>query len=132
MEIAWRNNEHGFTLIEFLVAVVIISVGLLGLLQTLTYSIEHNMNTQLREEAFRLADERMATEKSRSFDMISTSTKSENIRVGVANGFKNYSVVKSGLGVTDFTKTIQVRVGWGYKGKRYSHTISSLISDTVH
>ncbi len=70
MEIACLNNGDGFTLVEFLVAIVILSVGLLGLLQALNYSIGHSMSTRLRDEAIMLADERMASEKSRTFDSI--------------------------------------------------------------
>ena len=132
MEIACKNNVDGFTLIELLVAMVILSVGLLGLLQTIIYSIDYNMNTQLRNEAVMLADERMASEKSKSFDSIVTSTENQTIKVGVANAFKNYSVIKSAVDVTDNTKNVQVRVSWRYKGTPYDHSISSLIAKTAH
>jgi type IV pilus assembly protein PilV len=132
MEIACKNNEDGFTLIEFLVALVILSVGLLGLLQTLNYSIDHNMNTQLRKEAIMLADERMASEKSKSFGSILTSTETQTIKVNVANAEKDYSVVKSAVDVTGYTKNVQVLVSWSYKGKAYSHIISSLVAETAH
>lgn len=132
MEHANLKNSNGFTLVEFLVAIVILSVGLLGLLQTINYSIDHNMNTQLRNEAIRLADERMATEKSKGYDAIPATTEKQIVKVGVANSFKNYSVVKSALEVTDYTKNVQVRVGWRYKGTAYNHIISSLVAKTVH
>jgi len=132
MEHAKLSRINGFTLVEFLVSIVILSVGLLGLLQAINYSIGHSMNTRLRDEAVMLADERMATEKSKKFDAIQTTTESQVVKLAVANGFKNYSVVKSAIDVTGNTKTVQVRVGWRYKGRLYSHVISSLVAKTVH
>jgi type IV pilus assembly protein PilV len=116
------------------VSIVILSVGMLGLLQSVNYSIDHNMNTQLRDEAVRLADERMTTEKSRVFDAISTTTKSEQVKVNVNNAFKNYSVVKSAtnLSGSSNTKIVQIDVVWKYKKARYSHIISSLVSKSIH
>jgi len=128
------NRACGFTLIELLVSLVILSVGLLGLLQAVNYSIVHNMTTQLRDEAVRLADERMTTEKSRVFDAISTTTKNEQVTVKVVNAFKNYSVVKnaSTLSGSSNTKIVQIDVVWRFKGDRYSHTVSSLVSKSTH
>ena len=126
-----RANEKGFTLIEFLVAIVIIAVGLLGLLQTVNFSIDRNMTTLLRDEAVRLADERMMREKSKVFTAISTNTVTENVAVNVANAFKNYSVAKTTSEVTSNTKNIQIDVTWRYKGQNYGHTMSSLVSKTI-
>jgi type IV pilus assembly protein PilV len=137
MEFVSRNNVSGFTLIEFLVAIVILMVGLMGLLQAVNYTISHTMTTQLRDEAVRVADEKMAMEKSSVFDAIATgsSAKTEGIvRVNVMNAFKNYSVVREAdfLSGSANTKAIQVEVVWRYKGVRYSHVISSLVSKSVH
>ena len=70
-----NTNNQGFTLIEFLVAIVILMVGLLGLLQTVNYAIVNNTTNQLRQEALLLADERMNLEKSKKFTAISTHTR---------------------------------------------------------
>lgn len=127
-----RLNNNGFTLIEFLVAIVILSVGLLGLLQTVNYSIDNNMTTLLRDEALRVADERLVTEKSRVFDAISTNTRNENVSVKVVNAFKNYSIAKTTSSVSNNTKSIRIDVTWKYKGSRYAHVISSLITKNIN
>jgi len=122
------NKNNGFTLLELLVSLVILSVGMLGLLQAVTSAINHNMGTQLRDEAVRLADERMAVEKSKVFDAISTTTKLDNVPVTIVNGFKNYSVVKNASSISSSTKSVQLVVSWRYKGSRFEHVISSLVS----
>jgi len=126
-------NKNGFTLVEFLVAVLILTVGLLGLLQTVNYAISHNMTNQLRQEAIMLADERMNLQKSKPFALIST-TPAPYQRLDMAQrtinkGFHNYSVATNNADLTGQSKHIDIRVTWKYKGVNYNHSISSLVSD---
>lgn len=125
------SKSGGFTLLEFLVAILILSVGLLGMMQAVDNAINHNMTTQLRDEAIRLADERMALEKAKPFMAISTTTKRDNVRIMMVKGFKNYSVVKKGSGITVSTKNVQIDVFWRHKGTRFNHVISSLVSTST-
>lgn len=124
----FKKNNKGFTLIEFLVAIVIIMVGLLALLQSVNIAISHNLTTLFRNQAVMLADERMTLEKTKPFDCISTTTISSSMLLNVNNAFKNYSVVKIGSSMTTNTKSIEIDVVWKHKGTRYIHTISSLVS----
>jgi type IV pilus assembly protein PilV len=102
------------------------------LLQTVNFSIDNNMTTLLRDEALRVADERLVTEKSRVFDAISTNTRNENVSVKVVNAFKNYSIAKTTSSVSNNTKSIRIDVTWKYKGSRYAHVISSLITKNIN
>ncbi len=124
------KNGKGFTLIEFLVALVIITVGLLALLQSVNLSLAENLKTTFRNQAVMLADERMTLEKTKPFDSISTTTNWINVNLNAKNSFKNYSVetIGSSLTLTGNTKSIEIDVIWKYKGTRYVHSISSLVS----
>lgn len=125
---AFINNRNGFTLIENLVAMFILSVGLLGLLQAVNYSIHYNMDNQLRDDAVRLADERMAVEKSRTFDAIPVGASEQGVRLNVLNTFKNYSVVTTTTQPSYSVKNIEIDVYWSYKGQRRMHVISSVVA----
>lgn len=122
------NNRNGFTLIENLVAMFILSVGLLGLLQAVNYSIHYNMDNQLRDDAVRLADERMAVEKARTFDAIPVGASEQAVRLNVLNTFKNYSVVTTTTQPSYSVKNIEIDVYWSYKGQRRMHVISSVVA----
>ncbi len=122
------KNDNGFTMIEFLVAIVIIAVGLLALLQSVNLSLAENLKTVFRNQAVMLADERMTMEKTKPYDNISTSSGWSTIGLNTRNAFKNYSVEKIGTQLTTNTKSIEINVVWTYKGTRYIHTISSLVS----
>lgn len=129
MEPIVHSNNTGFTLLEVMVAMVIMMVGLLGLLQAVNMSLLHNMSNQLRNDAVQVADEQMALEMTKPFDLISTNTANvKSVPRVVYNATKNYAVTKTGLGVTSNTKSVALVVAWSYKGQAYSHSISSLIS----
>jgi type IV pilus assembly protein PilV len=129
MAMTVHTNKKGFTLVELLVAMVIMTVGLLGLLQTVIYAINFNMGNQLRQEAIMLADDRMNQEKIKTFDIISSPIVDRYPVQRVVNGaFRNYSYVKTNSDLTTRTKNIDIQVSWRYKGTRFSHSISSLVS----
>jgi len=122
------RNEQGFTLIEFLVSIVILMVGMLGLLQAVNVAIQQNMNTQLRNEATILADERMSLELGKTFDLVSTATISTvNVPRAVLKGFKNFSVVRSGTDLTN-SKQVNIAIVWKHRGVRNVHETSTIIS----
>ena len=127
------TRQEGFSLIEFLVALVILSVGLLGLLQAVNVSLNQNMGNHLRNEATVVADEALAMELAKGstqvgFDAISTSTSSLLVNRKLQSGFVNYSVVKTGSAVTANTKEVSVQVSWRYKSSRSLHRATSLIT----
>lgn len=127
------SDSRGFTLLEFLVALVILTFGILALLQSVNLAISHNMTNQLRHEGVMVADAVLATELSKGgtttgFDAISTTTSSFPVSRNVMNGFKNYSVTRVGSSVTTSTKQVNVLVTWRYKNDRFQHGASTLIS----
>lgn len=116
------RNKSGFTLVEFLVSLVILMVGLLGLLQTINFALQYNMSTQLRNEAASVGDARMSMELAKPFDLISTVTSSKPVSRQILNGFKNYSVTRSGQNMTN-SKQVTVEVRWRYKNQSFTHTV---------
>jgi type IV pilus assembly protein PilV len=121
-------NNRGFTLIEFMAAMIIMSIGLLGLMQTVNYALHHNLENEYRREATLIADEKMAREKTRPFAIISTVSSVSLEQRKIYNGFKNFSVARTGITVTNNTKQVEYEIRWRNKDKRFSHSIVSLLS----
>ena len=53
MRIAKLKNR-GFTLVEVMVAMLILFIGMMALLWALTAAVEHNLKNQMTDEAVRL------------------------------------------------------------------------------
>jgi len=129
MELPVKQDNNGFTLIEFLVSIVILMVGLLGLLQAVNISYSHNLQTQLRNEAVTVADSVMAGEVAKGYENASTSTSAIYVSRKILSGMKNYSVVRTGSSLQN-SKEITYEISWKYKGTRYTHNASGVISKT--
>lgn len=131
-------NNKGFTLIEFMIASMILMVGLLGMLQGINVAVDKSMDNVFRNEALLVADDMMMAKRAKSFASLSTTTvtpppawtsSGPRFTRGV---YKNYSVQqivsrKTGDDVKG-SKEVIINVSWNYKQRHNSHTISSVVS----
>jgi type IV pilus assembly protein PilV len=125
------GNEHGFTLVEFLVAIVILMVGLLGMLQAIDVAMDKNLENLFRNEAVSVADDRLMLKRAKSFASLSTTTSTPpKIAIGrkVRGIFNNYSVQEIVSQTTSLSKEIVINVSWKKRKKSYSHSISTVVS----
>ena len=113
-----RQGSRGFTLIEVLMAMLVMTVGLLGLLQSVNVAYEHNLRNKLREEAVLVAHEQM-----------------NGLRAGVA--FNPTTTVVRGIGGVDRkyfvnrvpkliggdSSRLTVAVRWSFKNLTTTHEI---------
>jgi type IV pilus assembly protein PilV len=136
-------NNKGFTLLEVLVAVVILTVGLLGLMQTVNYALNHNLTAQLRQEATLVADQVMSMEKARPYDDITAPDFDEDIvdfnalPTEVTNSTVNrlvnganrmFTIVQTVRSPTPQSKNIEITVSWIHKQTTYTHSLSSIVT----
>lgn len=136
---AQRDKYAGFTLIEFVVAVCILTIGILAMLQTVNFSIVQNSSNKMRNDSILIADQAMGTERARSFDKINSSSSLVGNKVGL--GYVNYSVVNSVTSLTGHSlasdqipgaKNLQVRVSWRDKQVRKTHSLTTTIIETAN
>lgn len=134
-------NKKGFTLLELLVSISILSVVFLALFTALYASIDHNMVNMLRQEGVTYGDEIMTQEMSKPFAAISTTSGSSIRAVGSSNtrqyaatrtialALKSYSATRTNVAASQNTTSVQINVRWKYKGVVYSHNVSSMITN---
>lgn len=115
-----RNNK-GFSLIEVMVAILIILVGLLGLLQAVNVAMEHNLKNQQREEVVRVAEDFMNGMRSQPFDATFVAVTSVTSRL--RNRTARYTVNRTVGVMPTGSKQYQVDVRWTYKGNTATHSI---------
>jgi|GEM_PF-6027814 len=135
MRVPVKNSKvTGFTLIEVMVAMLIMSVGIMALMQTLGYAITFNRGNKLRNDAVLLAGSAMEKQ-------LQLSTPFPNIttpRVPFALGYVNYSVVSTVNTFAVYTSpspktlmtssNININVSWREKAVRKYHSLSTIVT----
>ena len=145
------KNESGVSLVEVLIALVVLLLVFMGLLQAALLGIDHNMRNILRDEAVTVAAMRMEEARSMPFDDVVNDTADtevdddlaldscQNPPVNDANpypvkidrDFRNIQNFPFGTRRTVIdqdvdTKQIEVLVRWEYKQECYTHSATSL------
>lgn len=117
------HDRRGFTLVEVMVAMVIMLVGMLGLLQSVNLALEHNIRNQQRDEATRVAEDVMrgmrAAPFGTAFNLYTTIPSSQQ----QAN--RRFTVRRRVTAVSS-SERYQVDVRWAYKNYSASHSIVSV------
>jgi prepilin-type N-terminal cleavage/methylation domain-containing protein len=121
------KNKEGLTLIEVMIALVVLLLVFLALMQTALVSIDSNMINVLRDEAVNIAEERMNNARNAPFDTLASlpaAPVSRNIR-NVSNF--QYSVVRTVSALNIDSRQVVITVSWNWKARPYVHTISSIL-----
>jgi type IV pilus assembly protein PilV len=128
---AGNSKTAGFTLIEIMMAMLIMSIGLMALMQALGYAISHNFSNKLRVDAVMVADRAMLNDRVKQFTNISSAN--TTAQVPFALGFVNYSVLakvtKLGTSSSPAAKKVQYTVVWRDKNVRKQHSLTTVIGD---
>ncbi len=123
-------DNRGFTLIEVMVAILIMTIGMLALLQTVNLAIVHNTSNKLRNDGIVFADEAVGVARARAFsavfDNVTTIRHKSNL------GFVNYSIVTTVSNLTAVSKNVRVIASWRDKSVRTNHSLSTIIVDNAN
>jgi type IV pilus assembly protein PilV len=123
-------NNRAFSLLEVLVAIVILMVGLLALLQAINLSIVTNLQNEMRTQGTMIGEDQMARIKSLPFSNITaTGQKTLSVPVSMRSALINFSVTKSVDDISSTTKRINVGVVWHHRGNNYEHVVSSVVAE---
>lgn len=126
---AQYSNNTGFTLVEFMVAILIMMVGLLALLQTVNIAIATNASNKKRSDAVVLADQTMGQEKNKVFSALTSVVLNPNKKIYAGLGFVNYSVIENVTKMATTTKNVQIIISWREKNVRKSHSLTTVIGN---
>lgn len=140
------RKGDGFSLIEVMIALCVLLLVFMGLMQTALLSIDSNMRNIIRDEALRVAAQRLEETRGLSFDNVvsdgagvqvalaacgNAPINDANYPILVERNFRSIQDFPYGTRrtVTDLdadTKQIQITVRWEYRNECYTHIIISL------
>lgn len=124
------NNRKGFTFIELLVAMAVLSIGLMAMLDGLANYMRINIDNQMRNEAMRIAETTLETLRNASFNDVQTGavviapTEQRRFR----NIDINYTVAWTRQNISTGSVAIQVSVTWNHRNIGHRHDAASIIS----
>lgn len=126
------RNKQGFTLVEFLVAAIIFSVGLLALINLQWMAIRGNSDSKEMTRAIFLAEKKMEELKNTPFSslLIGTTPDPNNPMngLGQSGGIFNRSWVIQSYSGSNFMKQITVNVSWTLKGQGHNAIYQTVVS----
>lgn len=122
------TDQNGFTLVEFLVAIVILMIGLLGLLQTINVAIDQDLGNVFRNEAVVVVDEAMMKKRAKAFDSVSTGVRTYTEQRIVRGIPKTFTMEERVDSVTTNSKQISIDARWTKKNSTYNHSATSVVS----
>ena len=109
--------NKGFSLVELLVAMIIIIVGLLGLLEAVNVSMQTNTQNQLRNEAMQIGDGEMNGLRVKPYALVSSAYADISVPSRQKGINKKYTVSRSGakFGAYSASRELVVQVRWTFK-----------------
>ncbi len=127
----YKQNERGFTLVEVLVAFVIMLVGLLGLLQAVNVALEYNTRNHFREEATLVGERVMNGFRALPFDRITATNGMLSVPSMIRGVNKSYRVtyLAQSVGGSANSRELQVDVIWKFKNSSTVHRVKSVRSN---
>jgi type IV pilus assembly protein PilV len=119
------SSSKGFTLVEVLMAMLIMTVGLLGLLQSVNVAYEHNVRNRLREEAVLIGEEKMNDFRLypslyAAFNPITT------VDRAIGGMRKKFTVTKDCQPIGGNSNQLRVSVRWAFKNATTAHEIYTI------
>jgi prepilin-type N-terminal cleavage/methylation domain-containing protein len=142
MEVPVLRNKKGFTLIEMLIAMMVILIAMMGLYKTVTVTIEGNVQNVLRDEGVKIAEQVFNEIRMLDYDKIPVASPWTK---GAGNDWENtlgyfppiqrrirkQTDVEYEMNVyvteTGEVKQVTVIVGWDHKGE---NTTAKATNDT--
>jgi len=126
-------KNKGFTLIEVIMAMLILMVGMLGLLEAVNVAIEHNLKNQLREEAVNLGQRTISELKGKKFDDILASYSAVSVPSKIRGTSRTYTVTRTSTvlateNLLPTSKQLEVVVSWNYKGVTFQNRVTTPVS----
>ena len=127
-------NKKGLSLVEIMIALVVLLLVSLALMQTALISIDSNMNNQLRDEALSIAEEWVIRSRNIPFDNLTTNSLSQS-GTGVDTITRNFrNITNQTFTVTSIVtdrgidnKQVGVTVAWTWKAQPFNHNMSSIV-----
>jgi len=121
-----KRNNKGFTLTEVLVAITILTIGMLGALEGLLLYTQYNLNNLCRDESIKIAEQKM--NELRNISYTSLTSGSATVTRKIKNFERTFNVEWSVAAMSGNSSSVEVSVSWKITNKVWNHSVRSIIN----
>lgn len=122
--------ERGFTLIEALVSILILTVLMLGLILSLGVTYTTNIKNAYRDQGVKIAQEILEQRASVGYPNLMVGTSTGNVTMSVGGGSVTYNTATTVTEpVANVAKLVRIKVTWDYRGKSYGYNASTVVGN---
>jgi len=123
-----RNNQ-GFTLVESMVAILLLSIMMLASFTGLIASYRSTATNALRDEGVILGQEMATLARNTPYASLANSTTYPTRQV--SNATVTYTVQQTvSTMVIGLVSAVQIDVSWGYQGQTFQYTATAIVGNT--
>ncbi|NLW36356.1 type IV pilus modification PilV family protein [Syntrophorhabdus aromaticivorans] len=127
-----RKKDKGFTLVEVMVALLVLFISMMASLHALGLAVAHNIDNAMMEEAVRIEEETMNELRSTAFSSLNDGTTKANVTKMVGRISQNFAVMTTTQSLSlNGSRAIQVVVSWNRGGMTHHHSATSVISQGI-
>jgi len=144
MQTTVKYAEDGFSLVEFMIAVLILTVGLFALLSSVEVAMKHNLSNKMRNDAVVIAEQFLVNSRSVPYANLPglavapNSPATRNVQSGSATIVYTILTTVAPVPATN-TSLVSVEVRWLERGdtgvangqRFHSHSVSSHVTNTI-
>ncbi len=138
-----NNKKNGYSLIEVLIAIMILAIVAMAILQVSIMAMRQNLQTTVRDEAVRVSEQYMTALRGKALGykdasgknldlsttgglFVSLPTVTRTFRAGAEVAYqakKNVAAMATG---EKESRVVTIEVKWTYRGQDYTHTATSI------
>jgi prepilin-type N-terminal cleavage/methylation domain-containing protein len=131
-----KMNRKGFTIIELMVAMMILFISMTAILDFLVKYHRINLENTMRNESMRIAEAQLEQLRNAQFSGLSVGTTTTTTQIPIRRILVNYTVTRtiqavSAGGMAPTSLAIRINVQWTYQGITHQHGASTIISTDV-
>lgn len=120
------KDKKGMTLVEVVIALLVLLIVFLALMQTALVGIDANMLNVLRDEAVNIAEEQMSEARNTPFDSLAAGTADVTRNLRNIPSF-TYTASRTVTSLSTDTSQVVITIAWDWKETPYTHTISTIV-----
>lgn len=121
-----KLNNKAFTLVEVLIAITILTIGMLGALEGLLLYTQYNINNLCRDESVKIAEQKINELRNTSYSSLTSGT--TTVRRKIKNFERDFNVEWSVAAISSNSSSVEVNVKWTIMNKEWSHAVRTIIN----